>query len=69
MRSDTGINRDRNPMISVFATLLRHRTVTSVAVAAFLVSSGAQAAPAQEALAFPGAEGAGEAENDPCIPF
>jgi hypothetical protein len=59
MRSDTGINRDRNPMISVFATLLRHRTVTSVAVAAFLVSSGAQAAHAQEALAFPGAEGAG----------
>lgn len=46
-------------MISVFATLLRHRTVTSVAVAALLVSSGAQAAYAQETLAFPGAEGAG----------
>ena len=38
MRPDTGINRDRNPMISVFATLLRHRTVTSVAVAALLDS-------------------------------
>ena len=46
-------------MISVFATLLRHRIVTSVAVAALLVSSGAQAAYAQETLAFPGAEGAG----------
>ena len=51
-------------MIDVFASGLRHKMVTSVAVAAFAVSIGAQAAQAQIAqeglLAFPGAEGAGQ---------
>jgi hypothetical protein len=54
-------------MISVFATLLRHKAVTSAAVTAIVVSSGAHPAkaaepapgPASAVLAFPGAEGAG----------
>ncbi|RYG16113.1 MAG: pectate lyase, partial [Caulobacteraceae bacterium] len=50
-------------MTRVFATLLRHKTVTTFAVAAFAVSPGAQTVQAQtpdpSVLAFPGAEGAG----------
>ena len=63
MRSDTGSNREPNPMIDVFASGLRHKMATSVAVAAFAVSLGAQAVQAQTPpegrLSFPGAEGAG----------
>ena len=63
MRSDTGSNREPNPMIDVFASGLRHKMATSVAVAAIAVSLGAQAVQAQTPpegrLAFPGAEGAG----------
>lgn len=50
-------------MIRVFATLLRHNAVTSVAVTALAVSPGAHPARSQVAetpvVAFPGAEGAG----------
>jgi hypothetical protein len=47
-------------MIGVFASGLRHKAVTSVAIAAIYVSCGAHTAVAQEAtIAFPGAEGAG----------
>lgn len=47
-------------MIGVFASGLRHKAVTSAAVAGLIVLCGAQAAVAQQTLvAFPGAEGAG----------
>lgn len=63
MRSDTGSNHEPNLMIAVFASGLRHKAVTSVALAVLAVSLGAHSASAQtgaqEVVAFPGAEGAG----------
>jgi hypothetical protein len=60
MRFDTGSNHEPNLMIRVFASVLRHKAVTTAAVTALAVSSGAHTAWAQDGIvAFPGAEGAG----------
>jgi len=62
MRSDTGSNHERNPMILAFATPVVRLLLASAAVTAVCVSSGAHRAHAQtggQTLAFPGAEGAG----------
>jgi hypothetical protein len=59
---DTGSNNEPNPMIRVFASPLRRLAVTSLAVTAICVSSGAHPARALDTdgvPAFPGAEGAG----------
>lgn len=59
--SDTGSKIEPNLMTDVFATLLRHKSITSCAITLIAVSLGAHPASAQTPVpAFPGAEGAGQ---------